>query len=64
VKHGNTVALLAPVTFIYHILKSGRVIVDKDPSRRCDFEGLMCKEYFDVQRLRPEYLREIVHAPV
>ena len=54
----------APVTFAYHILKSGRLLVDKDPSRRCDYEGLTYKEYFDVRHLRREYLREIVHAPV
>ncbi len=54
----------APLTFVYNILKSGMVIVDKDRSKRSDYEGLIYKKYFDVQHLRREYLREILHAPV
>lgn len=54
----------APLSFIYNILKSGIVIVDKDKSLRADFEGLIYKKYFDFQHLRREYLREIINAPV
>lgn len=54
----------APLTFVYNVLKSGFVIVDKDKSLRADFEGLICKKYFDFSYLRKEYLREIIHAPV
>ncbi len=54
----------APLTFVYHILKSAIVIVDKDGFRRSDYEGLIYKEYFDVLHLRREYLREMVHASV
>lgn len=54
----------APLTFVYHVLKGGMVIVDKDRSLRADFEGLIYKKYFDFQHLRREYLREIAHAPV
>jgi len=54
----------APLSFIYNVLKSGFVAVDKDISLRSDFEGLIFKKYFDFQYLRKEYLREIVNAPV
>ena len=54
----------APLSFIYHVLKSGFVIVDKDKSIRSDFEGLIYKKYFDFQYVRREYLREIINAPV
>lgn len=54
----------APLTFIYNILKSGIVIVDKNKSLRGDFEGLIYKKYFDFQHLRREYLREIMNAPI
>jgi predicted nucleotidyltransferase len=54
----------APLSFIYHVLKTGVVIVDKDKSTRSDFEGLIYKKYFDFQYVRREYLREIINAPV
>lgn len=54
----------APVSFIYNVLKSGVVIVDKNISQRADFEGLICKKYFDYTHLRDEYLREIINASV
>ena len=54
----------APLTFVYNVLKSGFIIVDKDKSLRADFEGLTYKKYFDFSYLRREYLREIIHAPV
>ncbi len=49
----------APLSFVYNILKSGKVIVDKDDCLRADFEGLVFKKYFDFKHLRDEYLREI-----
>jgi predicted nucleotidyltransferase len=54
----------APLSFIYHVLKTGVVIVDKDKSTRSDFEGLIYKKYFDFQYVRREYLREIINARV
>lgn len=54
----------APLSFVYNMLKSGIVIVDKDKLLRADFEGLIYKKYFDFQHLRREYLREILNAPV
>ncbi len=54
----------APVSFVYNVLKSRVVIVDKNISLRSDFEGLICKKYFDYTHLRDEYLREIINAAV
>ena len=54
----------APLTFVYNVLKNGVVLVDRDPLHRADFEGRICKEYFDFRHLREEYLRETAHAPV
>jgi predicted nucleotidyltransferase len=54
----------APLSFIYNVLRSGVVIVDKDISMRSDFEGLVYKKYFDYKYLQREYLREIINAPI
>lgn len=54
----------APLSFIYNILKIGIVILDTNESLKADFEGLICKKYFDFHHLRKEYLREIINAPV
>lgn len=54
----------APLSFVYQIIKTGIVIVNKNSDLRADFEGLTCKKYFDFQHLRREYLREIVNAPL
>ena len=54
----------APVPFVYNVLKSGRVVVDKDKCARADFEGWIYKRYFDLRHLLKEYLREIINAPI
>ena len=54
----------APLSFVYNMLKCGIVIVDANKHLRSDFEGLVCKKYFDFQHLRNEYLREIINAPL
>lgn len=54
----------APPSFVYNMLKGGIVIVDANKPMRTDFEGLVCKKYFDFQHLRNEYLREIINAPL
>ncbi len=54
----------SPLPFIYNVLKSGTVILDNNKSVRTDFEGLICKKYFDYMHLRNEYLREIANAAV
>ncbi len=54
----------APLSFVYNVLRERIVIVDKDKTLRADFEGLICKKYFDFKHLRDEYLREIINAPI
>ncbi|MFZ5989889.1 MAG: type VII toxin-antitoxin system MntA family adenylyltransferase antitoxin [Bacillota bacterium] len=54
----------APLPFIYHILKEGILIVDRNSLSRADFEGLVYKKYFDSQHLRREYLKEIINATI
>ncbi|HET8564534.1 MAG TPA: nucleotidyltransferase domain-containing protein [Candidatus Binatia bacterium] len=54
----------APVSFIYNVLKSGFVILDRDRSLRSDFEVAAYKKYFDLQYLRREYLRDVADAPI
>jgi predicted nucleotidyltransferase len=54
----------APVSFIQNVIRSGRVILDRDPSLRADFEGNALKQYFDFSRFRDQYLKEVLNAPI
>jgi len=54
----------APVSFIQNVIRSGRVIIDRDPSLRADFEGNALKQYFDFSRFRDQYLKEVLDAPI
>ena len=54
----------SPLGFVYNVLKSGVLLLDRDEAARADFEGLTYKRYFDFQHLRKQYLREIINAPV
>lgn len=54
----------APLTFVYNVLKSGSVLLDRDSLLRADFEGCIYKKYFDFRHLCEEYLREAAHAPL
>lgn len=54
----------APISFVYHVIRTGTVIVDKNRDLKADFEGLIYKKYFDFQHLRNEYLREVINAPI
>jgi len=54
----------APLSFVYQTIKSGVLVVDRDPSLRADFEGLVVKKYLDFSYYRRQYLKEVIHAPV
>lgn len=54
----------APISFIQSVIRTGEVIVDADPNRRADFEGLILKKYFDFAPFRARYLAEVTHAPL
>lgn len=54
----------APLSFVYHVIKEGILITDKDTSRRADFEGMIFKKYLDFVFYRKQYLKEVINAPV
>jgi len=54
----------APLSFIYHVIKEGILVVDKDVSKRADFEGMIFKKYFDFSYYRKQYLKEVINAPL
>ena len=54
----------APISFIQNVFRAGRVIIDKNPNMRADFEGRILKQYFDFSPFRQKYLQEVTNAPV
>ena len=54
----------APISFTQNVFRTGRVILDKYPNIRADFEGRILKEYFDFARYHRAYLQEVINAPV
>lgn len=53
----------APLSFCQSVVR-GKVIVDRDPNRRADFEARVIKEYFDFAPFRQRYLAEVLNAPL
>ena len=51
-----------PLSFQHQVIKSGLLVIDKDPNLRAAFEGKVRKQYFDFSRFRKRYLKEVVHA--
>ena len=49
----------APNTFVYNVIRTGKLIVDRDPDYRADFNGQMLKAYFDFACFRRRYLKDI-----
>jgi predicted nucleotidyltransferase len=54
----------APLSFCQNVIRHGRVVVDRDPNLRADFEGHILKQYFDFAPFRRQYLAEVKNAPV
>jgi predicted nucleotidyltransferase len=54
----------APLSFCQSVIREGRVIVDREPNVRSDFEGRILKLYFDFARFRRRYLAEVMNAPI
>lgn len=54
----------APLSFCQNVIRHGKVILDKDPTFRSDFEGKTLKQYFDFSHFRRQYLAEVRNAPV
>ena len=54
----------APISFIQNVIRHGRVIIDREPNLRSDFESYVLKKYFDFARFRRIYLAEVINAPL
>jgi len=66
VKYSMDVRVLnrAPLSFSQNVIRQRKVILDKDPNLRADFEGQILKQYFDVAYFQRQYLQEVANAPV
>ena len=66
VKYSVDVRVLnrAPPSFCQNVIRHRKVILDKDPNLRADFEGQILKQYFDVAYFQRKYLQEVENAPV
>ena len=54
----------APPAFCREVIRCRRVILDRNPTARADFESLMIKKAADFMPFRLRYLEDIVHAPI
>ena len=54
----------APLSFCREVIRSGKVIVDRRPNLRADFQGKILKQYSDFTPFRRRYLYEVVNAPI
>ena len=54
----------APLSFSQNVFRNGRVIIDKNPNLRADFETRILKEYFEIAPFLKRYLQEVLNAPV
>ena len=54
----------APISFCQNVIRNGKLILDRDPNMRSDFEVNVLKQYFDFSRFRRRYLSEVIHAPI
>jgi len=42
----------APISFVQNVIRQSKVIVDKEPNKRSDFENQVLKKYFDFAHFR------------
>jgi predicted nucleotidyltransferase len=54
----------APVSYIQNVIRNGKVILDKKPDKRSDFESYSLRKYFDFAPFRRRYLSEVINAPI
>ncbi len=54
----------APVPFSQNVIRTGKVILDRDPNFRAAFESIVLRQYFDFSFYRKRYLEEVLNAPV
>ena len=54
----------APVSFVQNVIRHGKVVLDKKPNTRSDFESYSLRKYFDFAPFRRRYLSEVINAPI
>lgn len=54
----------APNSFAQNVIRTGKVIIDKDPNLRTGYEGNVLKQYFDFAYFRRRYLKEVGSAAI
>ena len=54
----------APISFSQNVFRNSRVIIDRNPNMRADFEGKVLKQYFDFSPFQQRYLEEVTNAPI
>ena len=66
VKYSVDVRVLngAPLSFCQNVIRHRKVILDRDPNLRAEFEGQILKQYFDFAYFQRKYLQEVANAPV
>ncbi|MGD9123060.1 MAG: nucleotidyltransferase domain-containing protein [Desulfobacterales bacterium] len=66
VKYSVDVRVLnrAPLSFCRNVIRHRKVILDREPNLRADFEGQILKQYFDVAYFQRQYLQEVGNAPL
>ena len=66
VKYPVDVRLLngAPLSFCQNVIRHRKIILDRKPNLRAEFEGQILKQYFDFAYFQRRYLQEVTNAPV
>jgi hypothetical protein len=54
----------APVSFVQNVIRGGKLVLDKQPNVRSDFESYSLRKYFDFAPFRRRYLSEVIDAPI
>ena len=52
------------LSFCQNVIRHRKVILDRKPNLRADFEGKILKQYFDLAYFQRRYLQEVTNAPV
>lgn len=54
----------APLSFCYSVIQTGKVILDKKPDVRSDFESRVIRQYLDFAYFQRRYLSEVSDVPI
>jgi hypothetical protein len=52
------------LTFVQNVIRGGKLVLDKQPNVRSDFESISLRKYFDFAPFRRRYLSEVIDAPI